>query len=88
MAKKITFPNRPCPGCGKAIHIKTKKHEECGWVANGQAATPAVVVKRLGRPKKPAVAGGITLDDISAVKGLCDRIGAEKVRQLAQVLAK
>jgi hypothetical protein len=30
--------------------------------------------------------GGITLDDIRAVKELADRIGAEKVRQLVDVL--
>ena len=40
MAKKVAFPNRPCPNCGKPIHIKTKKHEECGWMADGQATTP------------------------------------------------
>ena len=40
MAKAITFPNRPCPKCGKPIHIKTKKHEECGWAMNGRAETP------------------------------------------------
>jgi hypothetical protein len=49
MAKKISFPNRPCPKCGKPIHIKSKKHGECGWSAdanptkststNGQAET-------------------------------------------------
>jgi len=38
--KKLTFPNRSCPQCGKPIHIKTKKHEECGWAMNGRAATP------------------------------------------------
>jgi len=39
MAKKPTFPNRPCPKCGKPIHIKTKKHEACGWTMNGRAET-------------------------------------------------
>jgi len=38
--KKLTFPNRPCPKCGKPIHIKTKKHEACGWTMNGRAAIP------------------------------------------------
>jgi len=37
---KITFPNRPCPKCGKPIHIKSKTHEKCGWTMNGRAATP------------------------------------------------
>ena len=42
------------------------------------AAAPAVNAK----------AGGISLDDIRAVKELADRMGAEKVKQLAQVLGK
>lgn len=35
-----------------------------------------------------ARAGGITIDDIRAVRELANRIGADKVRQLAEVLAK
>lgn len=60
------------------------------------------VLKKKGRKRgrkpgrKPAAAapangrrgGGITLEDIQAVKKLADRIGAEKVQQLAAVLAK
>ena len=94
MAKKLSFPNRPCPKCGKPIHIKTKKHE-CGWVADGQASAAPAVVKKGDRPKKRAAAngrrtgaGGITVEDISAIKSLVDRMGAEKVQQLTQVLAK
>src|SRR5262249_23517446 len=49
---------------------------------------------RGGRPKRqgvPATArataqGGITLEDIRAVKDLAERIGADKVRQLVDVL--
>jgi hypothetical protein len=54
--------------------------------------------KKPGRPKgsKPSTAaaaagtitGEITLDDIRAVKDLAEKIGAEKVQQLAGVLAK
>jgi hypothetical protein len=40
MAKKPSFPNRPCPKCGKPIHIKSKSHEACGWRA-AAAAAPA-----------------------------------------------
>jgi len=36
---------------------------------------------------KPAATGGISIDDITAVKAVVDRLGAEKVRQLAEVLA-
>ncbi len=39
MAKAIIFPNRPCPKCGKAIHVRTKQHE-CGWTMNGKAGAP------------------------------------------------
>jgi hypothetical protein len=39
-AKKLTFPTRPCPNCAAPIHIKTKKHEKCGWGMNGSPATP------------------------------------------------
>lgn len=54
--------------------------------------------KKRGRKpgKKPGAAvssngshvAGIALEDIRAVKALADRLGAEKVRQLAEVLAK
>ena len=166
--KKPNFPSKPCPKCGKFLHIKLKKHAECGWGMNGKAGTasaptksqvkpaPAATngqqiskmeaVRRIlqqhgnetkpleiqdelkkkyqismdttvistykgtilkkaagGKPaKKPSPAaakavaatsavrtgGGISLDDIKAVKALTDRMGAEKVQQLAAVLAK
>jgi hypothetical protein len=39
---------------------------------------------------KPAatLSGGFSLEEIQAVKKVADRIGAEKVRQLAEVLSK
>jgi len=51
--------------------------------SNGEVAT-AHVAKTASRTS----GGGITLEDIGAVKKLVDQIGAEKVKQLAQVLAK
>jgi hypothetical protein len=60
-------------------------------VSNPTAAKPKG--KKPGRkPGKKAAANGrnavaITLEDIQAVKALADRIGAEKVAQLAKVLA-
>jgi hypothetical protein len=93
--KKHAFPTKPCPKCGTAIHARLQKHEKCGWVmeTNGQAppAATKVVKRKLGRPKKAhtgSSAGGISLEDIQAVKNLADKLGAEKVRDLAQVLAK
>jgi len=55
----------------------------------GKKGRPAK--RKGGRPKAAAAtgtAGGITMHDIEAVKSLVDRMGAEKVKQLAQVLAK
>jgi hypothetical protein len=44
------------------------------------------------QPSRPApglsVPGGITLDDIRAVKEVVDKVGADKVRQLTEVLGK
>ena len=37
---------------------------------------------------KKASAGGITVEEIAAVKKLVDQLGADKVEQLARVLAK
>src|SRR3954447_2818295 len=39
--QKPNFPSRPCPKCGKPIHIKSKKHDECGWQMEAGDATPA-----------------------------------------------
>jgi len=91
--KKPKYPSKTCPQCGEFIHARTKQHLACGWVMPAKTAAP----KKLGRPKAapaapaaPAAADltEITLEDIRAVKALTDRIGADKVRQLAQVLAK
>jgi hypothetical protein len=38
MAKKPAFPSKPCPKCGKPIHARSKKHEECGWTSDATAA--------------------------------------------------
>jgi hypothetical protein len=40
------------------------------------------------QPPDAAGSDGITLDDIRAVKEVIDKVGAEKVRQLTEVLAK
>ena len=97
MAKKPAFPSKTCPKCGKLIHARSHSHPECGWVmasnsAPAAAAKPASKAKKkMGRPKKAVVAtggGSISIEDITAVKKLVDTMGAEKVKQLAQVLAK
>jgi hypothetical protein len=49
----------------------------------GTNAVTAPTLKAQGEP-----AGRFSLDELSAVKALADKIGAEKVRQLAHALAK
>lgn len=89
--KKHAFPSKTCPKCGATIHARLQKHEKCGWVMEANSRPASVKKKKLGRPRKihaGSNAGSISLEDIQAVKALADRLGAEKVRQLATVLAK
>src|SRR5579862_7478873 len=85
MPKKPAYPTKTCPKCNRLIHAAVKSHT-CGWTMNGKTESTAVVKKR-GRPKGGS-ASGVTIHDIEAVKELVDRIGAEKVQELAAVLAK
>jgi hypothetical protein len=39
-------------------------------------------------PRKAPAGGGISLGDVRAVKGLVDKIGADRVQELAGVLGK
>ena len=61
-------------------YIMGKKKGKRGRKPGPRPAAPAPVAN--------AKSGSISLDDIRAVKELADRIGAEKVQQLAQVLGK
>ena len=51
---------------------------------------PAAAAARSTQPpaRKSESAGGISLDDIRAVKGLVDRIGADRLQELAGMLAR
>ncbi len=50
----------------------------------GQTAAALIAVV----PVAPAKGGGISLDDIRAVKELANRLGADKLSELAAVLAR
>jgi hypothetical protein len=54
-----------------------------GRPPKSQAGTPAAAP----RPSKASSSGDISLDDLRSVKELVAKMGADKVRQLAQVLA-
>jgi hypothetical protein len=76
-------------------HIKTQFgiHMEPQHISNYKstlkgAGKSALIRKPVRKLAPAAPAGGISLDDIRAVKQVIDKIGADKVRQLAEVLAK
>ena len=60
MAVKITFPNRPCPKCGKPIHIKSKSHEACGWKAAATSASPKAAPAKTAPATKAESNGSIS----------------------------
>lgn len=87
-AKKIKFPNRACPKCGKPIHIRAKEHD-CGWKADAHADTPSAIIRRVVKTKKAGRSNGkLTVADIQAIKDIVNKLGADTVRQLAEVLGK
>jgi hypothetical protein len=61
-------------------------------ISNYKSALKGANKNARGRPPKaqPAAAatGEFSLEELQAVKKVADRIGAEKVRQLAEVLSK
>jgi hypothetical protein len=56
--------------------------------AAGKSALTRKPKSQGARATSTRTTGGISLDDIRAVKELADRIGADKVRELAEVLSK
>lgn len=88
MAKKISFPNRACPKCGKPIHIRAKEHA-CGWKADAHADTPSAIIRRVVKTKKAVRTNGrLTMADIQAVKDIVNKLGTNTVKELADVLGK
>ncbi len=68
---------------------------EPGMISNYKSSLKSpgkTAINRNRKPGRPAAAssatGRITLDDIRAVKEVVDKIGADNVRQLADVLGK
>jgi hypothetical protein len=72
--KKPTFPSRPCPKCGKPIHIKSKKHDECGWRMEGSDAAPAA-----GQPSE--------VNKSDAVRAILDKNPKTPVKEIVSALA-
>ena len=85
MARKQGYDYTITP---EKVRSKTKKPRRRKKAATKPA--PAAAAARDTQPpaRKPEAAGGISLDDIRAVKGLVGRIGAERLQELAGVLAR
>ncbi|SRR5579884_2924794 len=67
------------------VRAKTKKRRRKHTARLSPAPAPRT---NSGPPPKPAATAAITLDDVRAVKGLADRIGADKVKELARMLSR
>jgi hypothetical protein len=67
----------------KGITLRKGKGKRRGPKPGWKSAVAAAVPTANGH-----AAGNISIEDIQAVKALADRLGAEKVWQLAKVLAK
>jgi hypothetical protein len=52
------------------------------------ASKSSMIRKPVGRPAGSTSARDITLDDVRVVKDVVDKLGADKVRQLAAVLGR
>jgi hypothetical protein len=61
---------------------------EPGMISNYKSTIKSGGKSSLIRRPKGAHLGDFSIEDIQAVKAVADRIGAEKVKQLAHVLAK
>jgi len=85
-----------------AMPLDLQKHLKDTWGIDMKTSVISNYKSVILNPKKPAKApktaaplvaaksatnGGISLEDIAAVKAVVDRLGAAKVRQLAEVLS-
>ena len=67
--------------------VRTTTKKSKGKKKPAPAAASAARTTPAPAPK-PKATGGISLEDIQAVKGLVDRIGADKLQELAGVLSR
>ena len=81
MAKKQGYDYTITPEKVRTKTNKPKGRKPVPAVASAARTTPAPAPKAVS-------SGGLSLEDIRAVKGLVDRIGANKLQELAEMLAK
>jgi hypothetical protein len=81
MARKQGFDYTITP---EKVRAKSKKKRR----KPARRAAPVAAVAHTTPAPKPAARGGISLEDIRAVKGLVDRIGGDKLQELAGMLSR
>jgi hypothetical protein len=67
------------------VRTKTKKPRRR---KHARRPAPAAAHTTPAPAAKPAARGGLNLEDIRAVKGLVDRIGGDKLQELAGMLSR
>jgi hypothetical protein len=82
MAKKQGYAYTITP---EKVRTKAKKPRRR---KPARKAAPAAAVARTAPAPKPAARGGIDLEDIRTVKGLVDRMGADRLKELAGMLSR
>jgi hypothetical protein len=85
MARKQGFDYTITP---EKVRTKTKKPARRKKPATKPAPAAAAARNTQTPAAKKESAGGISLDDIRAVKALVDRIGADRLQELAAMLAR
>jgi hypothetical protein len=89
MAKKQGYDYTITPEKVRTKTNKPKGRTPVPAVASAARTTPAPAASTTPAPAPKAVSsGGLSLEDIRAVKGLVDRIGADKLQELAEMLAR
>jgi hypothetical protein len=88
MAVKITFPNRPCPKCGKPLHIKSKSHEACGWKASATAVASPKAPPAKTPSAKNASSNGKAISKMEAVRRILGESGKDTMPIEIQGLLK
>jgi hypothetical protein len=73
----------------KNFHIVMDPQNISNYKSNLKAAAKKASFRQPEpKPVADTASGGFSLEEIQAVKAVADRIGAEKVQQLAKVLSK
>lgn len=64
----------------------TSEHT-CGWKAEEADETPSAIIRRVVvKKKKKTGAASLTVADIQAIKDVVNKLGADTVKELADVL--